>query len=201
MGSMIFDDNLSPGTEAAKIAFLILNSHRREASMKRLSTILTGAALLTLAGCMASGYPPGYSYPVTSPSSYPGSSGADYRDYNRSGYGPVGYNRSTYGVIESISVAEPNSGIGVGAVAGGVVGGLLGHQIGKGKGNTVATIAGTVGGAYAGHQIEKSLQSGPVYQMTVRMEDGSYQTVTQDANTPLRVGDRIRVVDGKVYPL
>ena len=33
------------------------------------------------------------------------------------------------------------------AVAGGVVGGLLGHQVGGGKGKTLATVAGVAGGA------------------------------------------------------
>ena len=42
-------------------------------------------------------------------------------------------------------------GIGIGAV----VGGLLGHQVGGGKGKTLAAIAGAMGGGYAGNEIAK----------------------------------------------
>jgi uncharacterized protein YcfJ len=45
-----------------------------------------------------------------------------------------------------------------GAVVGGLVGALAGHQIGGGKGKTLATVAGAAGGAYAGHEIQKRHQ-------------------------------------------
>jgi uncharacterized protein YcfJ len=40
-----------------------------------------------------------------------------------------------------------------GAIVGGVIGGLLGHQIGAGRGNTVATIGGAVAGAAVGNNV------------------------------------------------
>lgn len=45
-----------------------------------------------------------------------------------------------------------------GAVVGGLVGALAGHQVGGGKGKTLATVAGAAGGAYAGHEIQKHHQ-------------------------------------------
>lgn len=45
-----------------------------------------------------------------------------------------------------------------GAVVGGLVGALAGHQIGGGKGKTLATIGGAAAGAYAGHEIQKHHQ-------------------------------------------
>lgn len=45
-----------------------------------------------------------------------------------------------------------------GAVVGGLVGALAGHQVGGGKGKTLATVAGAAGGAYAGHEIQKNHQ-------------------------------------------
>jgi uncharacterized protein YcfJ len=39
-----------------------------------------------------------------------------------------------------------------------VAGGVLGHQVGGGKGKTLATVAGAAGGAYAGNQVQKSMQ-------------------------------------------
>jgi outer membrane lipoprotein SlyB len=79
-------------------------------------------------------------------------------------------------------------------VIGGIVGGLIGHQIGSGTGNTVATVAGAAGGAYAGNQIQQRRRTdNETFRVTVRMDNGSYQTVTQENITDLRTGDRVRV--------
>ncbi|HEX7369445.1 MAG TPA: glycine zipper 2TM domain-containing protein [Rhodanobacteraceae bacterium] len=45
-----------------------------------------------------------------------------------------------------------------GAVVGGLVGALAGHQVGGGKGKTLATIGGAAAGAFAGHEIQKKHQ-------------------------------------------
>lgn len=116
---------------------------------------------------------------------------------------------SGYGVVQAIELVPQSntantgiggSGIGIGAIAGAVVGGVLGHQVGGGTGQTVATVAGAAGGAYVGNEIEKSRQqkTADAYKVTVRMDSGSYQTVTQSTNAGLRVGDRVRVDNGSV---
>jgi outer membrane lipoprotein SlyB len=109
-----------------------------------------------------------------------------------------------YGVVQSIDlVQQPHStgiggtGIGVGAIAGAVVGGIIGNQVGGGVGNTAATVLGAAGGAYAGNEIEKRNQSQVnAYKLTIRMNDGSYQTLTQDTNADVRVGDRVVIDNG-----
>jgi outer membrane lipoprotein SlyB len=109
--------------------------------------------------------------------------------------------RPQYGVVKAIeTVPQENQGIagsnvGVGAIAGAVIGGVVGHQIGSGRGNTVATIAGAAGGAYVGHEIEKRQQS-DAYKITVRMDDGSYQAVILNNGTESRIGDRVRLDNG-----
>ncbi len=85
-----------------------------------------------------------------------------------------------------------------GAVIGGVAGGVLGHQIGSGRGNTVATVAGAGAGAYAGHQIEKNSKSTTSHQVVVKLEDGKTRTFSYANPTSYKVGDRIRIVDGKL---
>ena len=81
---------------------------------------------------------------------------------------------STCGVVESVKAVQlQGQGSGVGVVAGGVVGGLLGHQFGDGKGKTAMTVLGAVGGGVAGNEIEKRARSETVYDITVRMDDGS----------------------------
>jgi len=107
---------------------------------------------------------------------------------------------SVYGVVDAIEmVSTPQSGIGAGTVIGGILGGILGNQIGGGTGNTVATVAGAVGGAVAGNQIEKRTNQRSTYNVRVRLDNGSYQTVTQDNVSDLRIGDRVRVENGYVY--
>ncbi len=46
-----------------------------------------------------------------------------------------------------------------GMAIGGVAGGLLGHQVGGGKGKTIATVAGAAGGAYAGKKVQENQQA------------------------------------------
>jgi outer membrane lipoprotein SlyB len=109
-----------------------------------------------------------------------------------------------YGVVQSIDLVQQQqstgiggTGIGVGAIAGAVVGGIVGNQVGGGTGNTVATVIGAAGGAYAGNEIEKrNQQQTSAYKLTIRMNDGSYQTLTQSSNADVRVGDRVVIDNG-----
>ena len=110
------------------------------------------------------------------------------------------YSNATYGVVDAIETTRGSSGgIGAGAVIGGVVGGVLGSQVGGGTGKDVATVAGVVGGAVAGHQIEKgNKQQQDAYRIRVRLDNGGYQTVTQQSVADLRIGDRVRIENERV---
>lgn len=55
-------------------------------------------------------------------------------------------------------------GTGIGAVAGG----LLGHQVGGGKGKTLATVGGAVAGGYVGNRVQKHAQDEKTYYTTER---------------------------------
>ncbi len=145
------------------------------------------AAVLTLGAC-ANTYTPANT--SSSGAAYPQSTSSS-RVY------------SEYGVVQSIDLIRADnagiagSGIGVGAIAGAVVGGLVGSQVGGGSGKTAATVLGAAGGAYAGHELEKRSQAqSDAYRFTIRMQDGSYQTVTQSSNADIRVGDRVRIDNG-----
>ncbi|MFS2035962.1 glycine zipper 2TM domain-containing protein [Polaromonas sp. CT11-55] len=111
------------------------------------------------------------------------------------------------GAVESVTPVERSTkpaGVGAGAVAGGVLGAVLGNQIGHGGGRTAATILGAVGGGFAGNAIEGHMRKETVYQVGVRMEDGS-QRMVEVARAP-SVGSRVtvegnvlRTNDGAVY--
>ena len=87
-----------------------------------------------------------------------------------------------------------NTTIGLGTVAGGVIGGLLGNQVGGGNGKTLATVAGVAGGAFAGNAIEKNMKKVTVYDVRVRMDDGS--TRNMEISSAVSVGSKV-IVEGK----
>ena len=87
-----------------------------------------------------------------------------------------------------------NTTIGLGTVAGGVIGGLLGNQVGNGNGKTLATVVGAAGGAYAGNTVEKNMKKVTVYDVRVRMDDGT--TRNMDIATDVPVGSKV-IVEGK----
>lgn len=107
-----------------------------------------------------------------------------------------------YGVVQSIELVRQDSGgnsVGIGTIAGAVVGGIVGNQVGSGGARTAATVAGAAGGAFVGHELEKRNQQ-PVdaYKFTIRLNNGSYQTVMQSTNADIRVGDRVLIDNGVV---
>jgi outer membrane lipoprotein SlyB len=94
------------------------------------------------------------------------------------------------GTVQSVrAIQQKGEGTGAGAVIGGVLGGVLGHQVGGGTGKDLATVGGAVGGGVLGHQIEKNVRGKTVYEVTVRMDNGSLRTFTQ--STATAVGSRV----------
>jgi outer membrane lipoprotein SlyB len=136
----------------------------------------------------------------SNPDPYYGNNGNNgYRD---------GYNTSYrdnasagYGTIESIQVTNVEGRTsGAGAIVGGLVGALAGNQVGSGGGRTAATVAGGVAGAAIGNNVERNRNEGPQgYAVNIRLDNGEYRTVVQDNVVDLRVGNRVRIVDGRVY--
>lgn len=176
---------------------LELNQTFEETKMNRTQTMnaLVIATTLGLAACTT----PPYSQ---SPGSNPTGS------YPSSQY-PSSYSR--YGYVESIeTIAEERrsgiggTGVGIGAIGGAIAGGVLGNQVGSGSGRAAATVGGAIAGGVIGDQVEKRVNNNRAdgvgaYRLRVRMDDGSYQTFTQDRIDNLRVGDRVRIDNGQVW--
>lgn len=98
------------------------------------------------------------------------------------------------GTVESVTpIQREASPSGAGAVAGAVLGGLVGNQFGGGDGKALATIAGVLGGGWAGNTVEKNMKKETVYQVMVRMEDGSLRRIEQ--SSPVAVGAKV-TLDG-----
>ena len=151
--------------------------------------ILAGlAAALALAGCASDPYY--YNY---GDSRYSEPRNAPAPAY----YGNVAY--TDFGRVVAIDVVRGEGRTsGGGAIVGGIVGGVLGHQIGSGRGNDAATVAGAVGGAIAGNEIEKR-RGDEHYRVVVEFRDGRTATFMQESLNGLRVGDRVRVTDNRLY--
>jgi outer membrane lipoprotein SlyB len=111
------------------------------------------------------------------------------------------------GSVESVTPVERSAkpaGVGLGTVAGGVLGAVLGNQVGHGNGRTAATVLGAVGGGFAGNAIEGRMRTETVYQVGVRMEDGSRHMVevahAPGVGSPVTVdGSTLRTRDGATY--
>ncbi len=99
------------------------------------------------------------------------------------------------GTVTSVTpIQHDGAGSGTGALAGGVIGGVLGNQVGGGDGKTIATILGAIGGGFAGNAVEKKMKKETVYQIEVRMDNGSTRSFEQA--TPASVGAKV-IVEGE----
>jgi outer membrane lipoprotein SlyB len=145
--------------------------------MKKISLIIA-ASVLTLSGCgnmpMNNGQPQSYQ-------------GYQSNQYNQNvHYGKL-MNVREYGM-------QRNDSNGVAMAGGAVVGGLLGHQVGGGRGKTLATIAGAGLGAYAANEVTKSPQVVPMVELQIRDDNGTSYTISQEKKANFYPGQRVRVV-------
>jgi outer membrane lipoprotein SlyB len=106
------------------------------------------------------------------------------------------------GVVESVKeISQPaEKSNGAGPIIGGIAGAVLGHQVGQGTGRTIATVLGAAGGALGGKEIEKKVRATKHWEVVVRLDDGSYRTLTSDVAPYWHGGERVRLLDGKLNP-
>jgi len=102
---------------------------------------------------------------------------------------------TTCGVVTQVlEVDKPGEGTWMGKIGGAAVGVGLGSLVGKGKGKTAAMVVGGLGGAYAGNKVEGSMKDKKFYEVSVKLDDGSTQTVTfEDVNHGFKQGDKVRL--------
>ncbi|WP_427184110.1 glycine zipper 2TM domain-containing protein [Bordetella bronchialis] len=85
---------------------------------------------------------------------------------------------------------------GAGLLAGGALGGVAGNAIGGGSGRTIATVGGAILGALAGNMVENRVGTTSGLEITVRLDNGETRVVTQEADVPISVGQRVQVISG-----
>lgn len=102
------------------------------------------------------------------------------------------------GTVESIRTVEVRDEAGgAGAPAGGPAGAGAGEQTAGESGGTAVTLLGA-GGAVAGNEIGKNVKKRYAYRVTVRMDDGSFRTVSLSSPPTLAAGDKVRLVEGRL---
>lgn len=101
-------------------------------------------------------------------------------------------------IVDVKAVKVEGSGSGLGAVAGGVAGGAIGNQMGSGNGRTAMTLLGAVGGAVLGNKVEKNYKASTVYEVEVAFDDGTHNQYKFQERPYWQVGDRVKVVNGKI---
>ena len=125
-------------------------------------------------------------------------------------YGQVRSIEQDFSADDRPGRSESSSGGGGGALVGGVIGGVIGNQVGKGSGRTAATVIGAVGGALVGAEIERQnqQQNAPyaqngqrergIFHVLVRLDNRSEQWFDFERVDGLRVGDRVRIENGRL---
>lgn len=99
------------------------------------------------------------------------------------------------GTIESIrSVTIEGTKTPIGTVAGGAIGGVAGSNVGGGKGAIVGTILGAVVGGVAGSAVEEGVTRRQGQEITVRLDNGEFRAIVQEADEALKPGQRVRLV-------
>jgi outer membrane lipoprotein SlyB len=129
-----------------------------------------------------------------------GREGNGYKEPQQVAAAPV---CASCGVIDGYSAVQvQGQNNGVGAVAGGLGGALVGSKIAGRSNHTLGGVIGAIGGGLLGNAIETHQRVITVYDVRVRMADGSVRTVRQShiPNVGARVnveGNTLRTIDGQ----
>ncbi|MCD6027776.1 MAG: rane protein [Solimicrobium sp.] len=143
--------------------------------MKRILLVTTLASAVILAGC------------ATAPNS------ANVYQ-SRQVHGEQSVRMGTVESVRNVTINAGQSGMGVGTLGGAALGGLAGSTIGKGRGSVAAAVGGAIAGGIIGQKLEQGASTKAGLEITVRLDRGGHAAITQDADVPFYVGDRVRLL-------
>ncbi|MET3448248.1 hypothetical protein [Ralstonia sp. 1138] len=100
------------------------------------------------------------------------------------------------GTVDSVrTVVIDHEQTGVGSLAGSAIGGIgSAAAIGRGNGSLAAGILGAIAGGMVGSVAENQANKRPGLEITVKLDDGEYRAITQDADETFRPGERVRLL-------
>jgi outer membrane lipoprotein SlyB len=144
--------------------------------MKQTIVAASLAIALTMSACVSNGSRPNNQYQTNNYQSYPG-------------------------VVTSVRPVEVDGSNaatkGAGIVAGAALGALLGHQVGGGRGKTVATVAGGAAGAYGGMVASDAMTKKSGYEVRVHLDRGNDVIITHEGGQRVSYNQRVRVVESE----
>ena len=107
-------------------------------------------------------------------------------------------NKVDQGVVAGFREVAIRSDGTIGAVAGGAAGGVLGAQTPEGGVVTaLSAIGGTIVGGLVGASVERAADDAKGFEYIVRKTNGDLLSVTQKDMTPLAIGLKVLIIEGK----
>ena len=82
-------------------------------------------------------------------------------------------------------------------MTGAALGGLAGSNMGNGRGNIAGAVVGAVLGGAIGSSVENNANTKRGLEITVRLENGEFRAITQDADEQFRPGERVRLISDR----
>jgi len=107
--------------------------------------------------------------------------------------------QGAFAQVISVTSKEVDNASGIGAAVGAVAGGVVGNTVTSKKNKTLGTVLGAVAGGVAGHYGEKYIKKKTVWDVRVRMPDGSERQFEYDKNPDFNVGDEVIVSGDSAY--
>jgi outer membrane lipoprotein SlyB len=103
-----------------------------------------------------------------------------------------------FAIVESVrEVTIQHGQSGVGTMTGAALGGLAGSTLGNGRGNVAGAVVGAVLGGAIGSNVENSSNMRRGLEITVRLENGEFRAITQEAGEQFRPGERVRLISDR----
>lgn len=103
-------------------------------------------------------------------------------------------------IIALRPVVIAQSGNSLGGSLGALAGAAAGSQIGNGNGRLLAGVVGALAGAYAGQAAQGYVAQQQGVVVTVRLDNGNVVAMTQTADQPLQIGERVQLVQSYGWP-
>jgi outer membrane lipoprotein SlyB len=96
--------------------------------------------------------------------------------------------------VQNVEIHADQGVTSTGSALGALAGGFVGSRIGQGHGSAVAAVIGALGGSAAGNMVAGNAYQQPGLQITVKLDNGQVVAVTQAADVPVRVGQRVELL-------
>ncbi len=100
------------------------------------------------------------------------------------------------GVVVGVRKVSIRADTSIATTTGAAAGGIAGSQVAEGAVSALSALGGAVVGGIAGSEVGKQVQDTTGYEYIVRNAKGDLLSVTQKDTTPLKIGQRVLLIQG-----